>query len=180
MLKLAIKTGELYDSKTKTFLPESTVVELEHSLASLSKWETIWEKPFLSPEEPSSEETLSYIQCMCIDPDVPPELLWKLDEKNVAEIHAYINKKSTATTIREANQNPNRSVITSEQIYSWMSGFQIPLEAQHWHLNRLIMLIKVCNANNQTDQPPTSPTRDDLAARRAENERRKREWGSRG
>lgn len=179
MLKISIKTKEFFDQAENKFFSECVEVELEHSLASLSKWESIWEIPFLSPEEPTSEQTLSYIQCMCVTPNIAPEVFLNLNEENVKDINAYINKKMTATTVREPG-NATRSIVTSEQIYSWMAGFQIPLEAQHWHLNRLIMLIKVCNANNQTEQQSKGMTRDDLAARRALNEQRKRDLGTRG
>lgn len=180
MLKITIPTSELFDEVTNEFITQGVEIELEHSLASLSKWEQIWEVPFLSPQEPTTEQVLSYIECMCVTPNVAPELFLKLDEGNVKDINDYINKKMTATTVRDVRGGPSRSIITSEQIYSWMAGFQIPMDTQHWHLNRLIMLIKVCSANNQTEQQSRRPTRDDLAERRALNEARRRQLGSRG
>ena len=51
MLIIKIPQTELFDPKTETFnyLPE-TVLKLEHSLISISKWESRWHKAYLKKD----------------------------------------------------------------------------------------------------------------------------------
>lgn len=165
---------EMFDEKSQEFINQGDMsINLEHSLISLSKWECIYEKPFLSSKDKTSEDVLSYIKCMCITRNVPEELFLRLSEDNITEIKEYIDAKMTATWFNEALGAPkSREVTTAELIYYWMIVFQIPFECEKWHLNRLFTLIRVCN-NKQ--EKPKKMSRSELNARNRELNARRRE-----
>lgn len=179
MLILDVVLHENYDEEKKRFVDETFRLEMEHSLASLSKWESFFEKPFLSDEEKTPEELMWYVQAMTLTPDVPPEVFAKLTPANVQEIDNYINAKMTATTFREvANRSGPRQIVTAEIIYHMMISLNIWPECQYWHLSRLITLIKVCNEKNA---PPKKMSRKDMIAERNRlNEERRARYGSTG
>ena len=180
MLRLVIKAVEYYDEINDVFVDQNeTVLELEHSLVSLSKWESFFEKPFLSKNDKTHEEILWYVQAMCLDPNVPPEVFSRLDEEHLTEINKYINKKMTATRFYDiGGEKKNTEIITAELIYYWMIAFTIPVEFQHWHLERLLTLIRVCNLKNSK---PKKMSRAEWAAKqRAINEQRLAELGTTG
>lgn len=180
MLKINIGGEEYFDSETEEFvIQHSTSVELEHSLVSLSKWESIFEKPFLKAGEKTTEEVLTYIHCMNLSPEISPEVFSALTDKNLEQINAYIESKQTGTYFSDPPANSrNQETITAELIYFWMITFSIPFECQHWHLNRLITLIKVCNAKNAK---PKKMSRNEIAERnRTLNAQRKAELGTKG
>ena len=164
MLKIVIPGQEYFDSDIEEFVTfDETVLEFEHSLVSLSKWESKFEKPFLNQDNKSSEEALGYIEAMIMTPDYPPDILDKLTQANVDEINEYINKKMTATTFRELPGGGNTGeLITSELIYFWMSSYKIPVDHETWHLSRLFTLIKVFAAKNGKQK---KMSRSEVAAR---------------
>ena len=124
-------------------------LQLEHSLVSLSKWESKWCKPFLSNKGLTDEESLDYIKCMVISKNVNPEVFDHFTKDNVKAVIDYINAPMTATTFsKESNGKTNKEVVTSELIYYWMIAYNIPSEYQKWHLNRLLTLIRVCGIKN--------------------------------
>ena len=179
MLKIVVGGEEAFDEATQTFVAlGGTVVELEHSLVSLSKWESKFEKPFLGKEEKSSEEILAYIEAMTLN-EVPEETFSRLSEGNIKAINDYIDAKMTATWFRDTPGAPgSREVITSELIYYWMITFQIPFECETWHLSRLFTLIRVCNVKSAK---PHKMSRAEVARRNRElNAQRKAQLGTRG
>ncbi len=179
MLSIVVTLNEGFDEEKQEFVATNSFqLELEHSLVSLSKWESEFEKPFLGKEDKTSEQTFRYIQMMTLTQDVPPEVFLHLSEDNVRTINEYVNKKMTATWFSNEQKSPNREVITAELIYYWMVAMNIPFECQHWHLNRLLTLVKVCNLKNQ---PPKKMSRRDAASQqRSLNAQRLQALGTRG
>ena len=146
MLRIKIPAAKGWDPIKEEFidLPETTL-NLEHSLLSMSKWESIYHKPFLSRQEKTREETIEYIKCMTMDEDVDPYVYYMLTEDNLNAISDYIENPMTATTVRE-QKGQSRRIITNEVLYFQMFSYGIPKECENWHLNRLITLLKVFNA----------------------------------
>jgi hypothetical protein len=180
MLKIIVPGTEMFDDKTQEFTTvDDITLELEHSLVSLSKWESKHEIPFLGRDKKSTEQVVDYIRCMSLISNVPEEVYANLSEQNFTEINEYIDAKMTATWFNEAPGAPkSREVITAELIYYWMTVFDIPFECQYWHLNRLFTLIRVCNVKSAK---PTKMSRSELAARNRElNDQRKAQLGTRG
>ena len=181
MLYITIPATELWDELNQEFIiTKATTLQLEHSLVSISKWEAKWQKPFLTKEPKTSEETLDYIKCMTLTQNVNPSTYDRLSYKNVTEINNYVESAMTATTITERNKNKagNTELITSELIYYWMIALNIPFDCQKWHLNRLLTLIRVCNIKNQ---PPEKRSRRDIMSRNAAlNAARRQQLNSKG
>lgn len=180
MLRITVPGDEFYDEELQEFVTRGDVVlDLEHSLVSLSKWESKHERPFLGVDDKTSEETLSYIQMMIQTPDFSPEVLSRLSRSNLEEINAYINSKQTATWFSESRTPPrSREVITAELIYYWMITMKIPMACETWHLNRLFTLIKICSIKSSK---PEKLSRSELAARNKQlNEQRRKQLGTKG
>ena len=180
MLTIVVPGVEMFDDQSQEFVTQGDVtLELEHSLVSLSKWESKHEKPFLGKQEKTTEETLDYVRCMIVTPNVSEEVISKLSEENLMAVNGYIDSKMTATWFNEPPGAPkSRDVITAELIYYWMVVFQIPFQCEHWHLNRLFTLIRVCNIKQAK---PKKMTRAELAARNRElNAQRREQLGSKG
>jgi hypothetical protein len=180
MLTITVGATGVYDEESGTFGARGGVeLQLEHSLVSLSKWESIHEKPFLGVNNKTSEEVLSYVECMILTPNPPEEILLQLSQENIQEINDYIDRKMTATWFSEQPGSPrSREVITAELIYYWMIGFSIPLECETWHLNRLFTLIRICSVKQAK---PTKMSRAEMIRRNRElNAQRKAQLGTKG
>jgi hypothetical protein len=180
MLTIVVPGIEHYNEETQEFFTVGDVtLQLEHSLATLSKWESIHEKAFLAPGNRTPEETVSYIEVMIQSPDVPENIVTRFSEQNFKQVIEYIDSKQSATWFNEsAPEKPSSEVITSELIYYWMVSFQIPFECEHWHLSRLFTLIRICNVKNSK---PKKMSASEIAARNRQlNAERKAKYGTTG
>ena len=166
MLQITIPAVEQWDERAQEFVySKEQTLQLEHSLVSLSKWESKWHKPFLSKTEKTTEETIDYIRCMTLTQNVKPEVYLNLSAENILQVNAYIEDPMTATTFSEDKDGKkNREIVTAELIYYWMISFNIPVKFEKWHLNRLLTLIRVCNIKNS---PPKKQNKRGMMAKRA-------------
>lgn len=180
MHTITVPGVEYWDEKNEQLIirPEK-VLQLEHSLISIHKWEKKWCVPFLSQEEKTVEQTIHYVKCMTLTQNVDPEVYDRLSEANMAEIKEYIDAPMTATWIHEEKHSrANSEQVTAELIYYWMIFFNIPVEFQKWHLNSLLMLIRVCNAKNSPGKKMSK--REIMNRNRALNEARRQKYNSKG
>lgn len=180
MLLLEIPEREMFDEKSQLFIiQKKESLQLEHSLVSLSKWESNWCKPFLGKTPKTTEETIDYIKCMTITQNIKDDVYINLPQEAFEKIDRYINMPMTATWFNDNRKEPaTRETITTEVIYYWMIALNIPLECQKWHLNRLFTLIRVCNIKNQP--PKKQGKREMLANRAALNQARKAQYQTKG
>lgn len=180
MLRIVVPAAEYFDERKNEFINrKEQVLQLEHSLISLSKWEAKWKKAFLGKSEKTTEETLDYIRCMTMTPNVDPEVYSRLTNENIRQVNDYISESMTATTFREDKDGKqNREIITSELIYYWMIAYGIPSEYQKWHLSRLLTLIRVCMIKSS---PPKKRGKKEFLTERAElNALRKQQMHTKG
>ena len=180
MLQITVPANELFDEKTNEFiLIEEQTLKLEHSLVSLSKWESKWCKPFLTKHEKTHEETIDYIKCMTLTQNVNPLIYECLSNDNIRKINEYIEAPMTATFFSNSERGKNsREIITSELIYYWMIALNIPFECQKWHLSRLLKLIEVCNAKSE---PPQKMSRSSILKQNAAlNAARRKKYNTKG
>lgn len=180
MLRIDIPKREFLDEANNIFIyTEPKTLQLEHSLVSMAKWESKWNKPFLVGEK-TVEESIDYIRCMTITQNVDPSVYLALTDEIIEKVAEYIDAPMTATTFNDnfVKSSPNNSVITSEIIYYWMIVYNIPVEFQKWHLNRLLTLIRVCNI--KSNPPKKMNSKDVLERYKSLNEQRKKQLNSRG
>lgn len=180
MLQIVVPPGELYDEQHQEFLTmdKEQILQLEHSLVSISKWEEKWHKAFLGKEDKTTEEIMDYIRCMTLNKNVNPIAYKLLTQKNIEEINNYIQDPMTATTFSNEKRGNNREILTNEIIYYYMIAFGIPSEYQKWHLNKLMTLIKVCDIKNQS---PKKMSRKEVMNRNAAlNAARRKQLNSKG
>ena len=151
MLQITIPSVEFWDGRKCEFVyTKPKTLQLEHSLVSLSKWESKWHKPFLGKDDMTDEEVKDYVRCMTITQNVDPDVYNHLSDDNYRDIKNYIQDPMTATTFPDRRKGKGgNKIITAEVIYSWMISLQIPIEFQKWHLNRLITQIRACSALNE-------------------------------
>lgn len=174
MLTVVVPGQHLYDELHEKFIDtEDTTLELEHSLVSLSKWESKWEIPFLGTQERTDAQTIDYVKCMILNNYVSDEVFNRLTSENYRVITDYINKKMTATWFSDKPSPGVKEIVTAEVIYYWLVALQIPFECQYWHLSKLLALVKVINLKNAPEKKMSkaeqaSRMRDLNAQRRAQ------------
>lgn len=176
MLEVNVVMEESFEEETNIFIPSKSVrVRLEHSLVSLSKWESFWNEPFLGNKPKTDEQTVSYIRMMILGDEPPPEVFHKLLHENLEQVKNYVSASMTATKVYEGpTGSSSREIITSELIYYWMVSLKIPVEFENWHLNRLLTLVRVINAKNAPKKKMS------MADRRRLNQQRRSRFNTRG
>lgn len=178
-IKIIVPETELFQEDTLEFIyVRKTTLVLEHSLVSISKWESKFHKPFLSKDRKTDSEIREYIKCMTITQNVDENVYMALSPMLLEKIVEYIDDPMTATKFYGSDSKKNNRQITSELIYYWMTAFNIPVEFQKWHLNRLLTLIRVCSI--ESAPPKKISYKEALARNKAENARRRRELNSKG
>lgn len=184
MLEIVVPLSEEgWDEVKEEFVePEKKILQLEHSLVSLSKWESKYHKPFLTKEKKTPEETTDYIKFMTITEHVDSDVYNHLTPENIRKVNEYIKDPMTATWFSEDKSKGKGRLtgeqITAELIYYWMIALNVPSEYQWWHLNKLLTLIRVCNVKNQ---PQKKMSRKELIAKQAAlNAKRRKELNSKG
>lgn len=167
MLTITVLGKEHWDEENEKFIyPDKFQVELEHSLVSLSKWESKWKFPFLGEKEKTTEHVLDYVRCMLLSDNPPPDWISQLSQENLDEITAYFEDTQTATWFSEtAPEARSGETITSELVYYWMDILQIDWQAQHWPINRLLTLVKIHTVKNAKPKPMS---KSEMARRRRE------------
>lgn len=180
MLRLIIDEEEIFNEADQTFTTIGGItVDLEHSLLSLSKWESIHQKPFLANNDKTGAEIFDYLKAMVVTPDVDPDVLTRCSQQTLNRIQQYIDSPQSATTfgIMPERRGPGET-ITSELIYYWLVTFNIPFECEKWHINRLFALIRICNIKNSK---PKKMSRNEIAQRNRElNAQRRAKLGTSG
>lgn len=180
MLRIDIPEQEYYDEKTERFGKTKAIkLYLEHSLISISKWESKWHISFFDSNK-TMEQTLDYIHCMILNREIDDDsaVINLLTQSDIQRINDYINDPMTATVIKDDGRRGRTQKITSELIYCWMVQFNIPSEYEKWHLNRLIMLIRVCSEENKPKKKMSK--REIMAQNKALNAARKARLNSKG
>lgn len=188
MLKLVVPKSEFWDPIKEQFIKfDGCVLKMEHSLVAISKWESKWKIHFLGNEKITPEQFIDYIKCMTITQNPNQKAFDVIANSRgcIEAIRAHIEDPMTATTVNEKMMQGGKGggyhaskIITSEQIYSWMVLLKIPFECQKWHINRLLMLIKVVSIEKQP--PKKMSKREAMAQQRSLNAARRAKHHSRG
>lgn len=181
MMTITFPEEERWDDDLQEFIYyKAQTLNLEHSLVSLSKWESKWNKPFLTKDPHTYEESIDYFKFMTVTPNVDPDIWKRVTAEQIKQINDYIDAPMTATWFNEKEGQGRRSneQVTSEIIYYWMIALNIPFECQKWHLNRLLTLIRVCNIKNT---PPKKMSKSEIMSKnKALNAARRARSGSKG
>lgn len=180
MLQITIPGAELFDERTgKRTVIKDTTLCLEHSLVSLSKWESKWKKPYLNNTNITEEMTIDYVRCMTLTQNVDPNVYQFLTQQNIEDIRVYIDDPMTATTFKQPNKSGRSQMITAEIIYYWMVTLGIPWDpCQKWHLNRLMTLIRVCDEKSRPNRRMNR--RENMARHRSINQARRARYHTNG
>lgn len=172
MLTITVPGAEFYKEDTNEFLYTSdTVLKMEHSLVSISKWESKWKKPFLSMGQPGNEDftqemLMDYFQFMTITQNVPKKVYYGITHELFNQVIDYMRTEQTATWFSNKpgqGGRVDRRPMTSERIYHLMIHYNIPFECEKWHLSRLLTLIRICQIEEQ--KPEKQNPRDAALAR---------------
>jgi hypothetical protein len=127
------------------------VLQFEHSLLALSKWEEKHKKAFLGSASKKHEEMIDYFQDMLLTPGVDSNLVYRLSPEQMNDLTDYINEERTASSVPEDKSgNGTPEIVTSELMYYWLVALEIPFHpVETWHISRLTMLVKITSFKKQ-------------------------------
>lgn len=150
-IKIRIPELHLFNEATNEFFDiRETYITMEHSLVSISKWESKWHIPYLGPTPKTLEQSIDYLRCMTITQNVQPGIYNYIPESEMKRIKEYIEDPMTATKFREEEgKGKTKKSITSDYLYFCMVSYNVPVEFEKWHLNRLLTLLQVCSEENK-------------------------------
>jgi hypothetical protein len=118
------------------------VLQFEHSLLSLSKWEARTKKAFMATPTKTNETMLDYYADMLLTPGVRREVIYTLPPQVLSDLNDYINDPQTAAKPPGEPEKGSVGIITSDLIYSWLVLSKIPFHpTETWHINRVLMLV---------------------------------------
>lgn len=168
MLILNVTGTEYYDEINEEFISiDSDILKLEHSLYSLTEWESVYKKSFLETINSglSPEETLDYIKMMTLNYDEikNKDIYLCLNINHVNIVKEYILDPHTATTFMELKKQSTgrkKEIVTSELIYYWMLEAGVPFECDKWNLNHLLTLLRVVSVKNSNAKMSKKDTKD--------------------
>lgn len=185
MLYLDIPESTYFDEADQSFHTiKAQRLTMEHSLLSISKWESKWHIPFLEKRFPkTNEQIIDYMMCMTLTQNVDPNLFYALPKSEVDKINAYIEDPQTATVIKTNKQEGaapkvKKEYVTSELIYYKMIAYNVPDKFEKWHINRLLTLLQICDIKNE--QPKKLNSKQAASQRASLNAARRARLGSRG
>lgn len=165
--KITVPAIDLWDDESERFIvTKGAQLLVEHSLYAISKWEQKWHKPFLSTQL-DAMEMADYIRCMTISPsNLDDDFYLTLPNTVIQEIQSYINDPMTATWFSDRSNSKKdpryQEIITSEIVYYWMLKCGIPFEAEKWHFNKLMTLIRVYNLKESSDSKGNKMSKDEI------------------
>nr|DAR66505.1 MAG TPA: hypothetical protein [Caudoviricetes sp.] len=145
MLVIDTPDREFYNEETNEFIiKRGQTLHFEHSLNTLTEWESIYRKPFLTREEKTAGELFDYFILMC-EEDIGYS---DLTDDVVMQLAAYLDDRPTATTIKNSDDRHQSMIMTSEVIYAYMANARVPFECDKWNLHRLLTLLGVIGELN--------------------------------
>ena len=129
-------------------------LEMEHSLLSISKWESKWKIPFVENDAMTTEQFLDYCRCMTINRQKDPNVYMYLRQGDAAKVAAYMSDSMTARILQQNKKKRGPRVrMTSEYFYYLMIQLGIPFECEKWHFGRLLALIDCCQSQSGNGPP---------------------------
>lgn len=165
---------KVYDGDRKV------VLRFEHSLLSLSKWESEFKVPFMTTRTKTPTEMFRYFECMLVPPEDDPSLVILLKPEDLETLSNYINESRTASSVPEDGKKQyDNEIVTSELIYFWLTAMRIPFHpTETWHVSRIVMLVQITGYKQQPAK--RRRPREVMSDMIKENERRKKLFNTSG
>lgn len=172
-----------WDTKNRTkklIRIPSIHLEMEHSLLSISKWESKWKIPFIEKKNMTTEQFLDYCRCMTINRQKDPSVYQYLRKQDAQKISDYMNDSMSARGVRPkpGRQSRSRMIMSSEYFYNLMIELGIPFECEKWHFGRLMALIDCRQAFSGNEKPMSYKERQKYYSEL--NEQRRKMFGTKG